>query len=87
MKRKSSKTKKSPKVKVSVVNAATKRSVIPLKSSMVRVILKKAAAVGGIIPVNLKVGRNFGKSDKVMIATQCCGPYHQPCGGSWGGPA
>lgn len=78
----SKKTRKSSKVKVSVVNAAAVRGVIPInpkKSSKVRVALINAAAVGGVIPINLKVGRNFGKSDKVMITMECCGPYHQHC--------
>ncbi len=76
------KTKKSSKVKVSVVNADAMRGAIsinPKKSSKVRVALENAAAVGGVIPINLKVGRNFGKSDKVMITMECCGPYHQHC--------
>jgi len=78
---KSRESKKLPKVKVSklsTVNASSQRGLIPLsakKSSVVRVALTNAAAVGGVIPVNLKVGRNFGKSDKVMIAIQCCGPH------------
>jgi len=60
------------------------RGVLPLnpkKSSAVRVTLTNAAAVGGVIPINLKVGRNFGKSDKVMLTAECCGPYAQHCSG------
>jgi hypothetical protein len=90
MKRKSSRPKtagKPPKYKHSFVNAAKARGGIhlrPKKTSGVRVTLTNAAAVGGVIPVNLKLGRNFGKSDKVLLSAECCGPYHQPgCAGYW----
>jgi hypothetical protein len=35
------------------------------------------AAVGRIIPINLTVGHDFDKSDKIIITAECCGPYHQ----------
>ena len=79
---KRAKSSKPPKVKSSVVNAATARGAIalsPKKTLLHRVTVKNAAAVGGIVPINLKVGRNFGKSDKVMIHAECCGPYRQKC--------
>ncbi len=82
MKRRSKSTAaiKPPKVTHSVVNAAKARGGIhlrPKKTSKVSVTLTNAAAVGGVIPVNLKLGRDFRKSDKVMLAAECCGPYHQ----------
>lgn len=64
------------------MNAASLRGALPLlakKSSKVRVALTNATAVGGVIPVNLKLGRSFRKSDKVMMTLECCGPYAQHC--------
>ena len=46
-----------------------------LKAGVPKVIT--TATAGRIIPINLTVGRNFRKSDKVMISVECCGPYHQ----------
>ena len=84
MRRKSSRLKRAgmpSKVKVSRASASATRKVTlsPKKSLKHRVALSNAARVGGVIPINLKVGRGFGKSDKVIVTAECCGPYQQPC--------
>lgn len=35
------------------------------------------AKVGGVIPINLTLGRGTKKADKIVISLECCGPYHQ----------
>ncbi len=38
-------------------------------------------AAGGVVPINLTLGNKFGKTDKIKISVECCGPYHQcDCG-------
>jgi hypothetical protein len=70
------------KTKASVLDAAEVSGLItvrPSTKSKVRLTVKNAVAVGNIIPINLKLGRDFGKSDEVIVTMECCGPYHQHC--------